>query len=449
MNEEKTFDDVLDAARGADPFIPLPTAEQYVREHGARKSFPFFRAHPFRNALAVSAAAVCIGLMIFFFNKNHETASPLRTQPSEETRTQPETQPQQSSGPQTEKATGRLPEEKGFAARVKSQRDTAAGVLSASRFSAPLIIPVSWSQEKIRPFRIYILDSMELADIGILLLNDGTIATGFTNPPHVEKYFNGASITSMYQPTSRNDTLAVDLRIRQNIGRPAREIPSPDVKKHIGVKERWDNFCMLHWSGQLKISDAEQTDEFGRVLQFSDNVSGSAMPDFKRTQPMAETGRHIDYCFDNLDPALQNLFPVLVRTTNQTKIFWMRLNSDLIMKLPEWIQKDLRERDNDPKIKKSSGPAPRKGNDILFTLTSSPTPETNPSVELTLDGDRELGMALYDIWGSRVKELTPLQHFAKGEWKQEVNVKDMPKGIYLFAVVSRDGQQTVQRICVP
>ena len=89
----------------------------------------------------------------------------------------------------------------------------------------------------------------------------------------------------------------------------------------------------------------------------------------------------------------------------------------------------------------------QEGRDFLFTILSDSI-TARPEVKVEADHRLDFGVALYDIHGKRVKDLAPLQPHPKGTWKQELDVEGVATGVYLVAVLTHDGGESVQRVCI-
>lgn len=61
---------------------------------------------------------------------------------------------------------------------------------------------------------------------------------------------------------------------------------------------------------------------------------------------------------------------------------------------------------------------------------------------------RTVGVALYDIWGRRLRELSVARYRESGSWEQELVPGDVPKGMYMVVLTTDRGEQAVQRLMV-
>ena len=287
--------------------------------------------------------------------------------------------------------------------------------------------------------RVYLLTDSELAMIGLFIYNDGMILRTWGGRFSGEKALGDGAVEYNSGPRSGNRIMNSD--------------------------STWAR-CMRSLQRKLEITFVVETDASGRVYQYvpaffgissdsngyssrSLSETGFVGPDLTKNAPSSSSETYADFCLDNLDPRLQTLIPIMIQTKIMTRIYWLQPTPDLRMNLPEWMQNDLRDREEQRHMRKSSGPGKNKDFDLRFTLRSGDSPDENPHVEMELNERRELGMALYTIEGQRVKELTPFQRYDRGDWKQEIDVKDVSRGIYLFTIISPEKEQIVQRICIP
>jgi hypothetical protein len=424
MNNNDQMQRYFDKSKTSEPFIPMENIEPFL----LRKTTGRFRKHSPRKRrmslilLPTAVVLSILALVVFapgFFVRHAEKTQTLASR--------------STASPQPQSPAGIITPPKLEAASVKGNPPLPGIAQADHQFSNVRtrgdiqknpagVIPVSYSPIAIPPLRIYILDTLELEKIGIVFFDNAFLTTwyGFDN----WKFYGSDGTYKFFH--------------------------------HIGVQPagtgklgRWYPF-IDSLSTRLKISVRVMTDEKGHVLDQNGRMEKMlTAPDLTQTQPSSQSSQQIDFCIDNLDPQLQNLIPIMVRVGNKIRILWMDPAPDLLMSLPERIQHELLERNNRDRIKRNSGPKISKGNDVRVTLRSGDTPEKNPAVELELNSQRNLAMALYDIQGRLVKELAPLQRLEKGICEQEVDVSGVRSGLYLLAILSNSGEHAVQRICVP
>jgi hypothetical protein len=432
MKSSWKLDKMLERARKEEPFIPLEAADRFLRLHQINRSTPISWFAGMRTyALAGAASVVFLVFLYFGVLKTPAPEIPVPQSVAQAPQVVKPTTPAVSSLAEG-LATGRARSHREPASKTGVHDVT--GTVPATSLSFPPSSPVSWSPDIINPLRLYMLDSLELVKIGIMTFNDGSI--GFAASSRIEKDIDGVTLVSY-------GSRLTDPRSQGN------HDPVPAIRKHTDVENTaWLKLRDDMAKRKLNINCVMQTDCDGNKIMKSIGRD-YFLPDLSRASGASRTDRHIDFCADNIDPRLQHLIPILVQTKATTRIFWMDPLPDLLMNLPDAIQTEIREQEKRERARKNLDARFHNPNGVLFTVQSGASPETNPSVELHLDHERELSIALYDIWGNRVMELVPLQCFSQGVWKQEFDVRELSKGIYLFAVVSGDGDHMVQRMCVP
>jgi hypothetical protein len=420
MKNERQIKEYFKHARNEEPFIPFTHVKGFLEQ----KMIPQSSVKRFRPAVIWVPATVAFASLIFYFlilslpdsPPVSKVAQPHPT-PAIVSAEKGPTERKIEHGPSPVKKLRVTP----MSSERKSPRNTTKPFTAPTRIDYPQAAHfASWSPPSIQPLRIYILDSVELSKIGIFVADDGVLRCWTGQTVLVREVTEGGSHTEAYARDSHGRIM--DANLRKRFG--------PGVDQ------------------QIMITFSLVSDDKGCVIE-SGSGFGKKGPDLTQMLPFSNTPTHIDFCLDNLDPKFQKLVPIMIRTKHETRIYWMDPLPELLWRLPDWTQKELRDREERDRLRKFAGQKVHRGNDLHFSLRSGETREQNPAVELELNSRRNLAMALYDIQGHFVKELAPLQPLDKGFCEQEVDISDVSSGVYLFAIVTNNGEHSVQRICVP
>ena len=304
--------------------------------------------------------------------------------------------------------------------------------------SLPVIMQASWSPTNREPLRVFVLDSAELTRIGIFLMPDGAITT----------VWNATEVSFGIAPEADTAEAVAPVMNQQRQGNRTEFTFSTTRRSPVHTASDSITHAAIEATRRkrLMISTALQTDEHGRRILNRTSLTGTEIqvPDIAATPLVSGSSHHVAFHVGPSDRRLDDLIPVLIRTRNMMRIFWFEPGRDLFLHLPKPVLLELEERAEQREKRREPG---LNGQDVRFAFRSGEE-DRPPEIDIELKAQRDLGLALYDIEGNRVKELTPLRRYAKGTWKQEVSVADVPSGVYLIAVLSPHGEESVRRISV-
>ncbi|MDQ1265165.1 MAG: type sorting protein [Bacteroidota bacterium] len=142
-------------------------------------------------------------------------------------------------------------------------------------------------------------------------------------------------------------------------------------------------------------------------------------------------------------------------------ILWFEPNQDFIELLPLAVQQKILPEVE--AIRESGGECmqqPLKGEEPVFDvwracagaiekLTLQPNPaHSQVEVNFTLAEAREAAISLHDLFGRRLKELSPVKSYKTGEYSNTFQLQELEPGLYLIVVRTEKNEQAVQRLIV-
>jgi len=83
---------------------------------------------------------------------------------------------------------------------------------------------------------------------------------------------------------------------------------------------------------------------------------------------------------------------------------------------------------------------------LAASIHPNPITQGTATVEYTLDEPGRVAVSMYDVTGERVRELAVSEQREKGTWQQSISLEGVESGIYLLAVTTDHGQQSVQPV---
>lgn len=142
-------------------------------------------------------------------------------------------------------------------------------------------------------------------------------------------------------------------------------------------------------------------------------------------------------------------------------ILWYELNDNLISLLPNQLtskincELNLLQQDSD-----ICSNIPNVGDDHVLGIWQGcsgsvqnmrvfPNPTNGPiTIDFILKDNRRLSIALYDLAGNKIKDLSNDINVQKGKWTDKYDIADLQKGIYLIIIKTDQNEQAIQRILV-
>lgn len=407
MNKnKKSLDEYFDQTRSIPPFISKDSARQFL-ERNANQYSSVFETRPFylnKKYYITGAAMATFAIIIFFvtsiFNHSHQQAV---------------TTPQNVFQKPTAQITADSTKEKSNQKTINSENKfTTPKQLSKTEIDLntkqnnvdqkkvnPNVSFASWTPEKIHEIKIFELDSVELDRIGITKLSDGSIQEilGTDRPFRMSWKQVDTNRTSYYFPIKGNrivDTLSNSLLQKQHF--------NPIVI----------------------------TDNIGNKYHHNPNYEA--------------------YSADKLLPIKIDKTPFLHQQPNdQYFIFWFERTPEFIAVLPRRIQQIIQS-ENDEGLKQVDSEFTNKSSKnihpIETTVYPNPISTNTTTLQYTLSEQSRVAVSLYNIQGQRIKELAVTDRLEKGKWIEQLSLGDLQAGMYLLAVMTDKGEQSVQRIMV-
>lgn len=125
-------------------------------------------------------------------------------------------------------------------------------------------------------------------------------------------------------------------------------------------------------------------------------------------------------------------------------LYWFEPSKEFLDALPADARRSVeRARGMEP----SSNEAPVPARPIALVGTSMhPNPATSDDamVEYTLTEERRVAVTVYDITGTRLREVAVSDTRASGTWRENVSFEGIPNGYYLLAVTTDLGERNIR-----
>ena len=314
--------------------------------------------------------------------------------------------------------------------------------------SAPQgIIPVSCSPDQIIGLRLYDLDSTSLGKLGVSIHPDGSIKQVWSasrgTAVSMEEISDGIVRYSFtgFSPASTPDST-----------RPGAVVYSSKVSdEEAAAKAELDAHVF---------TPALITDVTGRVLSYSGSISNDFVgPDL--TQPRVDkdlmTKQNIHLTKGIY--ALEELVPVRIRRPKGSLnpkiadyfyIYWYEPTPELLAVLPPEVLQSLENEKAFRARRNSSDPVNSMPAHHALEASIFPNPVSSDlaTVKYTLPEAGRVAVSLYDILGQRLKDLSVCVDQGIGTYENRFSLADVPPGMYLLAVTTDAGAQSVQKIIV-
>jgi len=152
--------------------------------------------------------------------------------------------------------------------------------------------------------------------------------------------------------------------------------------------------------------------------------------------------------------------PIEENGDNFSFILWFDPTPELLQKLPARVS-DMLELELDALQNTNDVcQTPIKGEEAILDIWRScngaienlhvfPNPTTgDASLQFNLTEPRDIRITLNDLYGRSIKSLSSFHRENAGLVKQSIDLSNLPAGMYLIAVESKNGEQAVQRIIV-
>jgi hypothetical protein len=132
-------------------------------------------------------------------------------------------------------------------------------------------------------------------------------------------------------------------------------------------------------------------------------------------------------------------------------VYWYEPTPEFLAALPARVQKAVQKAKEQREQRREKS----KFNNALPTpLTLEACVYPNPvtqdvaTVHYSLPEASRVAVSLYDITGTRMRELSVCESRNEGNWENLLSLQGVPAGMYLLAVTTERGEQAVQKIIV-
>lgn len=439
-----SLDSFFDAARHAPPAVPRDDAYRSFRLHsGAAPRSTFFLTSTRTYLVAGGAMAMILALAFLVPSLLRTPAQDFATLRSNNT--QAKVNSDTSIRSKTTNAQVLSPIDGSKRIVQKSTKDAPTDK-QALKSSFPIEL-VRCSPDEIDALRIFDLDSKTLRSIGIIACTDGSILRVLHEQlGWIEKIVENPDGLIRFEWESRNPaTLDV----------PGKESAHPsDLRKVIRL-----------WTDRLDSTGNPEPVLITNVRGKTFGSIGSIPPGFRGPDL---TGERVDSVIMNRRNigvnggtfALIDLVPVRVRRLAGSPdpsipdyyyIFWYEPTSEFLSMLPDKIRdvirraRESREQRREKSKFNNALPTP-----LTLEACVYPNPVTQDvaTVHYSLPEASRVAVSLYDITGTRMRELSVCESRNEGNWENLLSLQGVPAGMYLLAVTTERGEQAVQKIIV-
>ncbi|GEM_PF-2681664 len=262
-----------------------------------------------------------------------------------------------------------------------------------------------WTRKRIQGYTIFDLDTAELRRIGLHLTEGGGIK---------EDFYEKAPSTELQEHADGSVTYTIRIKRDTTIQQTTNEDLQPAVLV---------------------------TNSVGRTYKYMTSTKSAALQN--------ANGEGDSY--------LHTLVPVRVLVSNFELeaagkdfyyIYWFPATKQFLQLLPERVRRRVEELRKERELRKrleneGNSTVPRT---LAANIHPNPITQGTATVEYTLDEPGRVAVSMYDVTGERVRELAVSEQREKGTWQQSISLDGMAGGLYLLAVTTDHGQQSVQPV---
>ena len=436
-----SLDALLKKARSQSPFIPKEEAERFIVRHAGEPAPPVPRAmpSPLRIIIAIGGVMAITAIILLLLVGNPEQTAPEITRNAEN----PSAKIQQENT---------IPARKGAQHPALLQADDSlktkkhgSGVIGPDDAGKPGDVFAAWTRQRIEGYSIYDLDSTELRRLGITVLPDGTIRRPlFTNSGVMSELRQTSDSMVHYTiPIDKISDIEYD-----STGVPHIRVQADDI----AFKRGMTRSKRKHFAPVLITNSRGYTYEHRRNRERDGVADGSA----SNARPEARVQSLADTAVGSGDYGMEELIPIRVRphaspVQGENDFFyllWFEPTVEFLAQLPGDVRRRIQRQ-------RETGVSPgrtiaERGDGSVPALAASihPNPITGgtATVEYTLNEPGRVAVSMYDVTGERVRELAVSEQQEKGTWQQSISLDGMAGGLYLLAVTTDHGQQSVQPV---
>ena len=324
--------------------------------------------------------------------------------------------------------------------------------------------------ERIEPLALFQLDSLELEQIGIRVASDGCVnwrqylekPVGWWSWISALKYIGGGRIENTIDNLTfqRLRKEGFPLQVLNDAFTASGSEPVTLVLK--------DCRCRVIW-----ISDSRKTLMYGHWNKTELSVLRPELK-HKSIQEMTPAERtSLDSLSDHIPNVLYNqksdditFVPIKVRSTllswlrypteEQYFIFWFEKTPELLRALPVCVsslvdpafvpEKDTCQEFVQKQMETGSTKTCSVTKSFAMSLFPNPTRGSSTTIRISFTEARHFTIGLYDILGKKLRDVAKSSAAAKQSWEQVISLDGLSAGIYLVAVTTDRGEQTVRQI---
>jgi hypothetical protein len=496
-----SLDSFFDAARSEAPAVPKDDAYRSFRLHsGAAPRHAFSLTNTRTYLVAGSAMALILALAFLVPSLLRTPAQePVMTALKQSTPPGGQGLMKDDSITQRELPVHRSQEPFTANARNRYNRSTESPSTSVSDFSQALPVhQVSCSPDNIYGLRVFELDSAELRRLGITTFKDGyvkfvanagqsgSVAMQEISRSLVSYRFYGFSLQldSNYllphlylgidqdsvraKTETAKEKLALSKAAELGLIPPALVLDSnlfwdPDPRLDRVFRDLFRHNQDTTWN-EPGIVLALITNIKGRLFHVSPSIDSIGLnfqgPDLSESKIDRESLSKKSISLAQRLYSLEDMVPVCVRPSNGGPdpaikdyfyIFWFEPTPELLAAIPERVRKVLRKDDSFRRNMREEihqQNTPWTNRNLEACVYPNPVTQDVATVHYSLPEASRVAVSLYDITGTRMRELSVCESRNEGNWENLLSLQGVPAGMYLLAVTTERGEQAVQKIIV-
>lgn len=335
-----------------------------------------------------------------------------------------------------------------------------------ANWTAPLAHFVNCTPDRIDAVTVYTLDADELRRLGIELLPGWirSVITPGSDNDHMWRLVTGGISTHVFRfkknrmPGDTNATKILVFRADSRVDTIGNEVTPSDAWTSTSGSSRTeipkgnDSRLFGPYIWPLMISGLS-----GHKYEYNSTVASLRPPVITITHDAGKlfeqrvSGDSVSQPFT--DFIAIRITPLLVEGAPAPEerhfIYWYAPTPDFLSALPERVRRDIRNRNelNTRRIKHL-----HSNDKIPTTLEASvhPNPITSDvaTVQYSIATAAEVAVSLYDINGRQMKALHSCEERQAGTWENNISVSSVPPGVYLLAVTTAAGEQSVQKVVI-
>ena len=359
-------------------------------------------------------------------------------------------------------------------ARAPIRRNVAQHVVPSMRRIARLTddtVHISHGlPDRLEPLTVYVLDSMELASIGVwvhprgaIFVVDSFMCASVTRPEDcdtvtclhqaAEDFFERTDYIFFH--TAFHGTTTGKYFIEKHMALESvlyRMFHGPKCPSYIGITD--SSGKTVDENSSLKPLRATTFPSFVGISAEQQTLSIRIQDTASIDVTALTYGLNLDRFggIRDLVPIRISATPIVdcVRSESPYWIYWFERTSGFLDILPERVR-DAMQRNSEERSSRLAAAVVKRANGKQPATTSlfpNPVRSSSLSVSCTFDESRTVGIGLYDIAGRKLKSVDESAHASAGTWTREYPLDDVPPGVYLLAIITDRGEQTVRQVMV-